>query len=594
MQPQQTNTHRITPLQRIRIWYALLVVVIAVFVVRAFYLQVIRHDYYEKTAMRSQLKQYEIPASRGVISAYTGDSIVPLVLNETIYELFADPKFITNQDETAKQIHSAIGGNIDTYKDTLKNPPSPRYAILAKKLNREQADAIKKLDLIGVGTRESQRRTYPDGSLAAQALGFVNDEGQGTYGIEQVLNLELTGTPGQLKAITDAQGVPLPASSENVIKNPIPGKHVLLTLDIAMQQHLEDVLQTGLKKVSSPSGSAFIIDVKTGAIKAMASYPTYEPAKYFEQDSVEVFNNSVSGDAMEVGSIAKLLSMTAAIDSGAVSASSTYYDPGVYNIDGAKVTNVDGSKVIGTHSVQEILTRSYNTGATWLLMQMGGGSLNESGRKKLYDYYANRFLLGSPTGIEQNIEGEGYIPAPDVGYGLNLQYANMSFGQGFTATTLQMGAAMAAVLNGGTYYKPHLVDGYIDPTSKKVTKLSPEITKRGVVKPSTGTAMTDLMKGVYDANWKLYTGPEPTDMYMIGGKTGTAEIPNPEGGYFTDKTHGTFLGYVGGDRPQYVIVVRANEPKLSYGYAGAGAAAPIFGEIVRGLLGSGSVTPKGQ
>lgn len=594
MHPQQTNTYRITPLQRIRLWYALLVVVIAVFVVRAFYLQVIRHDYYAKTAMRSQLKQYEIPASRGVISAHSGDAIVPLVLNETVYELFADPKFISNPDEVAKRIHSVLGGDIATYKNTLQNPPSPRYAILAKKLSRDQADAIKKLDLLGVGTRESQRRTYPDGSMAAQILGFVNDEGQGTYGIEQVLNQELTGTPGQLKAITDAQGVPLPASSENVIKNPVAGKHVLLTLDVAMQQHVEDVLQAGLKKVSSPSGSAYIMDIKTGAIKAMATYPTYEPAKYFEQDSVDVFNNSVSGDAMEVGSIAKLLSMTAAIDSGAVSASSTYYDPGVYSIDGAKVTNVDGSKVVGTHTVQEILTRSYNTGATWLLMQMGGGSLNESGRKKLYDYYTNRFLLGTATGIEQNIEGEGYIPAPDVGYGLNLQYANMSFGQGFTATTLQMGAAMAAVLNGGTYYKPHLIDGYIDPVTKKVTKKSPEVTKKQVVKQSTAAAMAGLMKGVYDSNWKLYTGPEPSDAYTIGGKTGTAEIPNPAGGYFTNKTHGTFLGYVGGDTPEYVIVVRANEPKLSYGYAGAGAAAPIFGEIVRGLLGSGSVTPRGQ
>lgn len=595
MQPRNPSYHKQTnsnSLQRVRWWYALLLVACGVFVVRAFYLQVIRHDHYEKAALFSQLKQYEIPASRGVISAHSGDKIVPIVLNETVYTLFADPKYIKDPHAVATAIQGVIGGDTGSYEQHLKNPDSPRYTILAKKITSDQATKIKELDLKGVGTRDSQQRTYPNGQLASQLLGFVNNDGDGTYGLEQALDAELKGIPGRLKAITDAQGVPLPANHDNLVQDPVSGKNVALTVDIAMQQQLEDLLAEGVKKANSKSGGAMIMDIKTGAIKALANYPTYDPSKFSEQKDVDVFNNMMVGAPLEPGSITKLLTTAAAIDSGAISQSSSYNNPGSFTVDGKRIADVEGFGAIGNHSVQDILTMSLNTGATWMLMQMGGGEINKQGRGVLHTYLVDHFHMGSQLGIEQSYEGDGDVQDPDTGYGLNIRYANMSFGQGYTATMLQMGAAVAAILNGGTYNVPHLVDGYIDPTTHKLTPKAPTVWKKGVVKQSTSNSISELMKGVYSRNWRIYAGPQPTDTYSIGGKTGTAEIANPSGGYYTDKSNGTFIGYVGGDTPQYLVVIRVNEPNLPHGYAGSGAAAPIFGNAVQMLINSGSVTPK--
>ncbi len=592
MQPRsapQSNQKSLHPLQRIRIWYAALLVVFSVFVIRSFYLQVIRHDYYQKTALHSQLKQYELPASRGTISAHSGDKLVPLVLNETLYTLFADPKYVKNTHETASQLQKAIGGNADDYEKLLKTP-NTRYVILAKKLDGDKAKKIAALNLKGVGTRDTQARIYPDGQLASQVLGFVNDDGDGKYGLEQALDKELKGQPGQLKAITDAQGVPLPANHDNLILDPVPGKQVVLTLDIGLQQHLEDILAQGVKDDNAKSGSALIMDINTGAVKAMANYPTYDPTNYSQQKDIAIFNNPAVSSPLEPGSIMKLLTASAALDSGSVGRDYTYYDPGKYVIDQATVTNVEGNSIVGTQSLQGILTQSLNTGATNLLMQMGGGQINQQARTRWHNYMVDHFHLGSATGIEQGYEADGSIPDPTNGYGLNIQYANTAFGQGMSATITQMAGAVSAVLNGGTYNVPHLVEGYTNPGTGAESKLKPTVWKSNIVKPSTSEALRELMKGVYDANWRIYHAPAPTDAYTIGGKTGTAEITKPGGGYYEDLFNGTFVGYIGGDKPQYLVVLRVNEPHVA-GYAGAQAAAPIFGKLVTMLINSGTVTP---
>ncbi len=590
MQPRSAPQHTVHPLQRIRLWYAGLLAIACIFVVRAFYLQVIRHDYYQKAALHSQLKQYQLPASRGTISAHDGDKIVPLVLNETLYTIFADPTYVKDAHADAEAIQKVIGGDTAKYESMIKTPGT-RYVVLAKKLPRDKADKIRALKLKGIGARDAQFRTYPDGQLASQVLGFVNQDGVGTYGIEQALDAELKGKEGELKAITDAQGVPLPANHDNLIKDPVPGKKVVLTLDIDLQQQLEDILAQGVKDDHAKSGSALIMDINTGAVKAMANYPTYDPTNYADQKDVDVFNNSAVSSPLEVGSIMKLLTVSAALDSGAVSTDYSYHDPGRYTIDQATVTNVEGNSVVGTQSLQDILTLSLNTGATNLLMQMGGGQINQQARTTWHNYMVDHYHLGSATGIEQGFEAGGYIPDATAGFGLNIQYANTAFGQGMNATITQMAGAVSAILNGGTYNVPHLIDGYTDPTTGAETVVKPKVWKHNIVKTSTSQALRGLMKGVYDHNWQIYAAPRPTDAYTIGGKTGTAEIPKSGGGYEADLYNGTFIGYIGGDTPQYLIVLRVNEPHV-HGYAGAQAAAPIFGKLITMLINSGTVTPK--
>jgi stage V sporulation protein D (sporulation-specific penicillin-binding protein) len=579
---------------RITIWYGALLLVVVIFIFRLFYLQIVRHDYYQKQAFADQLKEYKITAPRGAIKAHDGSETVPIVLNETLYTLYADPSFAGKDAKSDAQKLAAItGGDRNAYEKLIATPKS-RYEILQKRISSKQKDQITELKLSGIGLQEQNYRNYPQGTLAAQLLGFVNNDGKGTYGIEQALNKQLAGTDGELKAITDAAGVPLAASRENTQVDPKPGEDVVLTIDLAMQKQLESALKSGLDRAKSKSGSALIMDPSTGAIKAMANWPTYDPGQYFNQSDASVFNNAAVSSPLEVGSIMKTLTAAAALDQGAIKPDTSYYDPSRWPLDGHEITNIEEDGGAGTHNIGDILNLSINTGATWMLMQMGGktGEVTQTARDKWHDYMVNHYQLGKKTGVEQGYEADGYIPEPDKGYALQLTYANTSFGQAMTATPLQMGAAISSVVNGGIYYQPHLVDYSVNSSGQKVIK-RPTVVNNHVVSPEVGKQMIGLMEYVVDGHKSAFPYLNFPSNYIVGGKTGTAQIANPAGGYYGDKYNGTYMGFVGGDKPQYVIVVRVNAPGVG-GYAGSQAAQPLFSDLAHMLINNFNVTPKSQ
>ena len=568
---------------RISFWHGSLILIFTIFISRLFYLQVIKHDFYQKVALSGQLKQYDIPAERGIIRAHDGSNIVPIVLNEKRFNVIADPKLIKDTQKTADILAPAIDKKIEDVKEQLSH--NTRYEILAKKLTKDQIEKVNKLDLIGVFADEVPVRTYPQGSLASQLLGFVDDSLVGKYGIEQYLNKTLSGTPGRLKAITDQKGVPLLAVGDNISIDPIEGEDVVLTVDIGMQRQLEDILKSGLEYAKSESGSALIMEVNTGAVKAMANYPTYDPTDFSKVEDSRVFTNAAVSSPLEVGSVMKPLTTAAALQLGVVNKNTTYYDPSRFRVDDVNITNIEEDGGAGTRSIADILQLSLNTGATWLLMQMGGGTINEQARVSWHNFMVNKYGFGSLTGIQQGYETGGTIPDPNVGFGLNIQFANTAFGQGMTATPLQMGAALASVINGGTYYKPSLVDKTISKDGK-VNIVAPQIVRSNVVSKSVSQEMQELMQYVVSKNnlSAVRSG------YSVGGKTGTAEIPKKEGGYYNDRFNGTYIGFVGGKTPEYVIVVRVNEPKIA-GYAGAQAAAPIFSKLSNMLIDNFNISP---
>jgi cell division protein FtsI/penicillin-binding protein 2 len=578
--------------RRLYVWYGAIFFIFGVIILRLFYLQVIRHDYYKAQALSDQQKQYVIAADRGTIEAHQGSGLIPLVLNEKLYTLYADPTLVKHPATDAQKMAAVTKGDTAQYAKLMKTKNS-RYVILAKKLSEDQMKRITALKLPGVGLQAQDYRTYPQDSLAAQLLGFVNNDGKGTYGIEQALNAPLSGTPGLLKAITDASGVPLAASRDNVRQSPKPGDDIVLTIDAAMQKELETHLKQDTQNAKGISGSALIMDINSGSIKAMANYPTYNPGQYYNVSDASLFNNAAVSEPFEVGSIMKTLTAAAALDQGVVTTSTSYYDPGQWKLDGSTVRNVEEDGGPGPSNIAKILNLSMNTGATWLLMQMGHntGQVNQQARDAWHDYMVNHYELGKPTGVEQGYESGGYIPAPDKGYALQLTYANTSFGQAMTATPLQMASALSAVLNGGTYYQPHLVDKTIDPSGS--SKSTPaKVVRKNVVSSSVSNQMQSLMEGVVqtkvDQGFNIMRFPAN---YSVGGKTGTAQIANPAGGYYGDRFNGTFIGFVGGDKPQYVIMVAVKQPNIA-GYAGTTAAMPLFADLAHMLINNFNVTPK--
>lgn len=579
----------VNTVKRARTWYIFVVFILGIFLMRLFYLQVIRHDYYKQSAMSGHLKEYEIPANRGVIKAHSGSEVVPITLNQTLFTVYADPTLIKKHSEVADTLAQLLGGDSSSYEQKLRTKDT-RYVILARKVTKEQQEILLKKKYPGIGAQEQQYRTYPNGSLAAQLLGFVNNEGKGIYGIEQALNKELAGTPGQLKAITDVHGVPLAANTDNILRQPTPGEDVVLTIDVAMQKQLESILKAGLERAKSESGSALIMNPHTGEVKAMANWPTYDPAQYALVEDPAVFTNDTVASPLEVGSVMKPLTAAAAIDAGAVQPNTSYYDPSSYKFDDATVKNIEEDGGPGVKNITDILNLSLNTGASWLLMKMGGhdDKITKQARETWHTYMVDHYRFGKSTGIEQGYEAEGSVPDPNKGYARNLTYANTSFGQAMTATPIQMAAAFSAMINGGTYYAPRLVD-YTVTADGKVHDNKPQVLKQDVVSPAVSRALQPMLESVVNDHY--FKRRFDQSIHSVGGKTGTAQIADPEGGYFANDYNGTYVGFVGGDRPEYVIMVRVNKPKIP-GYAGSQAAQPLFGDLAHMLLDNFNVPTK--
>ncbi len=581
-----------SPVQRARLWYALLLIIFGVFVVRAFYLQVIRHDYYSKLAASSQLKEYVVQAPRGTISAHMGDQTVPLVLNQKLFTLYADPTLVKHPDTVADKLQRVLGGTADDYEKLLKTKDT-RYVVLKKRLTPDQSSKVLAYKFPGVGTQQLNYRTYPQGSMASQLLGFVNDEGEGSYGLEQSLNTLLAGKSGELKAVTDINGVPLAASSDNLSIAPVAGSDITLTVNMGMQAQLESILASRQASLKAKQLSAVVLDANTGAIRAMANVPTYDPTKYQDVSDPSVFQNAAVSNPIEPGSVMKPLTAAAALDQGAVQANTTYYDPAQWVIDGFKIKNIEEDGGSGTQSIASILNLSLNTGATWLLMRMGGSGddINTKGRNAWYDYMTNHYQFGKASNPQLGYQPDTIVPAPkDNGAAIDLTYANTTFGQAMTATALQMASALASAVNGGTYYQPYVVDQTTD-ASGKTTTTQPKVVRSGVVSQATSDALIPMMEYTVAQHYKagasyLNFGSQ----YSVGGKTGTAQIQE-HGKYRDDVFNGTYVGFVGGDKPQYVIAVYAIEPQVKT-YAGTAAGQPIFGDIAHMLINNFGVTPK--
>ncbi|MCA9325859.1 penicillin-binding protein 2 [Candidatus Saccharibacteria bacterium] len=561
-----------------------------VFGLRLFYIQIIRHDHYRKAALSDQLRQYEIPAERGIIRAQDAGGTVPIVLNQTLYTVFADPTYIEEPEKVADSLAVALGGRAADYVPKLTREGT-RYVILAKKVDKDTKNKLLAYKYPGIYAQEQSYRTYPQGSMAAQLLGFVNGEGQGTYGVEEALDSQLAGSPGELKAITDVRGVPLAANTDNISKPAVAGKDVTLTVDVAIQRLVEDAVKAAKEKTKAQNASAVVIDPHTGEIKGMANYPTFNPAKYNEVKDPSVYTNFAVSHPIEIGSTMKTLTTAAALDQGVIGPNTSYYDPAGYTVNGYRITNIEEDGGAGQRDIKDILNLSLNTGATWELMQMGGGNINSKARTAWHNYMVAHYLFGQKTGIEQGYEASGYVPEPkDNGAGINLTYANTAFGQAMTATTLQLGGALSAVVNGGTYYKPHLVQRITDEDGNTTVK-KPEVAKQRVVSARTSTEVMSLME--YVVQHHTFYPAFNHKKYLVGGKTGTAQIAKPEGGYYDRQFNGTYVGFVGGKDVQYVIAVFVIKPQLAPGlYAGTAAAQPLFAQIAHGLIDNSFVTPK--
>ena len=567
----------------------LLVGVLVLFGFRLFYLQVIRHGHYEKLAHEMQVSKLTIIPERGKIYALDGKTPVPLVLNETVFTVFADPQEVDNASEVKEAMREIAGGNlVEGYEKRLSDKEL-RYVPMARQVTRTQAEKLRAKKLAGVGFQKGSRRVYPEGQMGSQMLGYVNNDGKGQYGVEGSLNTDLTGRPGLLQTVTDVRQIPLTIGENDTSRPAVNGKNLLLSIDRNIQQQAEQVLKEGLAKAKATKGSVLVMDPNTGRVMAMANYPTYDANKYTDVQDYRLFLNSVVNEPYEVGSVMKVLSMGAGIDSGAVTINSTYNNTGSVDVDGTTIRNVEEDPIYPNTSMTDVLQYSLNTGVVYVLERMGGGSVNQAARQKLYDYYTNHYRFNKLTGIEQAYEANSILRGPNEGEGRNVRYANMTFGQGMNLTMIQTAAAFSAAMNGGTYYKPTVLKGTVNDDGT-ITEKAPEVVSTGVLSPEASATLRDM---TYEGRHRGFFGKQDPDGYMIGGKTGTSQIIDAKTGkYSDDDSIGSYLGFGGADKPEYVIMVRVEDSKLTTGYAGTVAAEPIFNELSNWMLRYLEIPPK--
>ena len=559
----------------------LLLFILAIFSVRLFYIQVIKHKEYLTKADNMQTDRQVLPAVRGQIYVRDTDgNIAPLVLNRTVYTLFADPSEVKDANKARELVRRVAGDKLVQKNDPLGKlgDKNRRYVVLAQELTQQQAEAIRKEKLSGLGLKPASQRVYPEGALAAQTLGFVNADGKGQYGVEQALDGRLGGKAGLLKTVTDVSKVPLTIGTNDVSIPAKDGENIVLSIDRNVQSQAEETLAAGLKDAKATTGSMVVMDPQTGRVLAMANFPSYNPEQYRKVDTPAVYKNNVTMNAYEPGSVMKLFTVGAGLDSGAITPRSTFLDTGCVQVDDAKMCNVERNIDGKMMTPMNLLEYSLNTGAVWVLQQMGGGSINLAGRQKYYGYLTKNYRFNQPTGIELAHEADSVIFKPDMNRGPRVLYANMTFGQGEQLTMIQVISAFSAVINGGNYYKPTVVLGSYDINTNKLTEQKPQLLQGNVLAPQHSYDLRDMLQ---QARYLGAKGKLRDNGYFVGGKSGTAQKIDPvTGKYSHTLTTGTYIGF-GADKtkaPKYAIMVRVDDAHNG-GYAGSAAAQPIFDKM---------------
>ncbi len=546
-------------------------------------IQIIDHSKYTALAREEHIKSLIIPSKRGKIYISNGNEISPLVLNNEVFDVYIDPKAIS--DKNNKKVIKMLRRNISNkllkdYKEKFKKN-NTRYQIVAKNLTEFEAQKIKDENYLGVGLSRRNVRYYPEGKLASQVIGFVNAEGKGQYGIEQKLDKKLKGEDGYLKTITDVSKIPLTIGNDIVKKKPKNGENIVLTIDRNIQFQAERVLKAHLKKLEAKEGSMLIINPQNGHVLAMANYPDYNPAEREKVKDMTVFSNFTTMSPYEAGSVVKSFTTTMGVDTDTIKPMDTYDNKDCVMVYDRKICNVMRG-MNGPTTFQDALRNSLNTGMIEILRRMGNGKIDKNSRKIMYDYFNNKFRFGYPTKIELPERISGLI-SPDEIEGNAVRYSNMTFGQGFSLTMMQAVSAYSSVINGGIYYQPTVIKGIYK--NGKMTFKKPKVVDNNVVSKNTSAISKEMFR-FSRGRLKL----QDIKGFAVGGKTGTSETI-VDGKYDKSRTVASYLGYGGTQKePKYVIMVRVAESEI--GLHGWDHAAPVFNEMSNWMINYLKLQPK--
>ncbi|OXM15677.1 penicillin-binding transpeptidase domain-containing protein [Paenibacillus herberti] len=580
--PIQSNTIKRIKMRTVVVG-GVITLLFLILISRVFYVQVVQADFWLSEAKAIWKEQDTIPAERGTISDRKGNM---LAMNIPAYTVVVNPKLLNElgiAEEAAKGLAELLGKSEQEVlkQTTMKNSKGEylQYRELRPEgwnIDKAKADKViafrdnlkksyeERTDIkirnTGITLNEGSKRFYPNNSLAAHVLGYVNKEGAPVIGLEVDFNKQLEGQDGKVVYEKDGNRVQLANGNAQLVPA-VDGSDIQLTLDSEIQNYLEVAMKKAYEKYEPKSITAIAADPNTMEILAMGNMPTYNPNEYSKSNVGNFFNHAI-GSTYEPGSTFKIITLASAVEEGKFNPNATYKSGSIV-VTGTRISDVNTAGW-GTISYLEGLKRSSNVS----FVKLG---LEQLGKEKLVNYFEN-FGFGKRTGIELKNEVKGTL---NINY--PFEVATSTFGQGVAVTPIQQIAAVAAVANGGKLMKPHIVKSIKDPATGKVTETKPEMVRQ-VISAETSRKVGGYLEQVV-SDKEIGSGRNAAiPGYRVAGKTGTAEKSDGVG-YSKDEYVVSFIGYAPVENPKIVVYVTVDSPNNPM-VSGGTVAAPVFKEIV--------------
>lgn len=546
-----------------------ILVVFLVFAGFAIIAQMIRIQYSEQAQMfLQQGDRYSgefqmIYPERGEIYDRNGHLLAG---NRTVYEVGVTLDNVEDTQAMAYALSTYLGlGYEDVYDQLVDSPETWEYVVVQDYVGAETVTSLQALiqqmeddgddRLSGLAFKPHFQRSYPENELASNVLGFVTRDGRGYFGIEEKYNDLLAGNPVQVWVPSD------PNKAMEIPRVP-NGTNLVLTINRDLQANVESILDKSLVEYGAEDGTIIVMDPQNGEILAMASTPRMDLNNYSNYftlyDNGSQYNRSI-GMAYEPGSVLKVLTMAAALDTGTVRPETTFVDTGAIEVGGITIRNWNRDSW-GQQNMIGCLQHSLNVCLAWISSQMG--------MQNFYGYM-ERFGLGHPTGIDLSGEAMGRLKVPGDTDWYPVDLGTNSFGQGITVTPMQMLMSVSAIANEGRMVTPHVLysmlrDGhqYNVPSQYAGSPITAE----------TAHTLTEMLS----VSLEMESSQALLPGYRLAGKTGTAQIPT-EYGYDATHTNVSFVGWGPVDDPRFMVYVWLSRPSASIW--SSETAAPVFAEV---------------
>jgi cell division protein FtsI/penicillin-binding protein 2 len=535
---------------RIRFLVLGFVVVFAVALGRAAYVQVVEGSRYESMASRQHRETIEIPAARGTIYDRTGE---PLAIGEQATTVYADPRNVVAPMKAAARAGEMLGIDPDELYPALRDR-TKRFVYVERKADPVKAKDLERLGVTGFGFYPEERRAYPQGRVAAHVLGYAGTDNQGLDGLERSLDKTLAGKPGYEIVVRDPLGRAIDVVTSRKER---AGRNVVLTLDHQLQASAEQLLARAVARWGARGATAIVMDPRSGAILAMANAPTFD-ANTFSSAPADARRNRAVTDLYEPGSTFKIVTVAAALEDNVVAPDTSFRLAPTIKVADRTIREAH-TRGTETMTVRQILSESSNVGTVTIAQRLGGPELAS---------WVDRFGFGKRTGVDFPGESAGLVLPYEDWSGSTI--GTVPIGQGIAVTPLQMVSAYAAIGNGGVMPPAHLIQKV---AGKKVRHGK----GRRIISRHTADRMTAMFRDVVVEG----TGTEAAiPGYTVAGKTGTAN--KAENGRYVSKYVASFVGLVPARKPRLAILVMVDEPRGQI--FGGVVAAPVFRDIARFAL----------